>query len=173
MTGAPLRVATAKFIQVSSTANAPGYSLQNSGVTLDFDKRVDTGLAGGFTLDYAGGEARLENGGSANREGGRGGIYGTWFSTNACLEAQVGAGGARYDSKRAARGGFASGDTKGYEIDTMFGGGYDLQHADFTNFTFGMLAELHYACVDIEGFTETGSSSPLQIRKTTVTPCGA
>ena len=152
-----------QFVHVSSTANAPGYSLQNSGVTLDFDKRVDTGLAGGFTLDYAGGEASLANGGSANMEGGRGGIYGTWFSTNAYLEAQVGAGGARYDSKRAALGGFASGDTKGYEIDTMFGGGYELRHPDFTNFTFGMLAELHYAYVDIEGFTETGSLSPLQI----------
>ena len=152
-----------QFVHVSSTADAPGYSLQNSGVTLDFDKRVDTGLAGGFTLDYAGGEASLANGGSANLEGGRGGLYGTWFSTNAYLEAQVGAGGGRYDSKRAALGGFASGATKGYEIDTMFGGGYDLPHTDFTNFTLGMLAELHYAYVDIEGFTETGSSSPLQV----------
>ena len=41
-------------------------------------------------------------------EGGRGGIYGTWFGTNAYLEAQLGAGGGRYDSKRAALGGFAS-----------------------------------------------------------------
>jgi len=152
-----------QFVHVSSTADAPGYCLQNSGFLLDFDKPLDTGLAGGFTLDYAGGEASLANGGSANMEGGRGGIYGTWFSTNAYLEAQVGAGGCRYDSKRAALGGFASGDTKGYEIDTMFGGGYDLQHTDFTNFTFGMLAEMHYTYVDIEGFTETGSSSPLQI----------
>jgi uncharacterized protein YhjY with autotransporter beta-barrel domain len=149
-----------QFVHVSSTANASGYCLQNSGVILDFDKPLDNGLMGGFTLDYAGGEASLVNGGSADMEGGRAGIYGTWFSTNAYLEAQLGAGGSRYDSKRAALGGFASGDTKGFEIDNMLGGGYDLKH---NNFTAGMLAEMHYTYVDIEGFTETGSSAPLQI----------
>jgi len=149
-----------QFVHVGSTANASGYCLQNSGVILDFDKPLDNGLMGGFTLDYAGGEASLVNGGSADMEGGRAGIYGTWFSTNAYLEAQLGAGGSRYDSKRAALGGFASGDTKGFEIDNMLGGGYDLKH---NNFTAGMLAEMHYTYVDIEGFTETGSSAPLQI----------
>ena len=45
------------------------------------------------------------NGGSANMEGGRGGIYGTWFGTNAYLEAQVGAGGEplRQQTRRAGR----------------------------------------------------------------------
>ena len=42
----------------------------------------------------------------------------------------------------------------------MLGGGYDLKH---NNFTAGMLAEMHYTYVDIEGFTETGSASPLQV----------
>ena len=149
-----------QFVHVSGTANASGYCLQNSGFILDFDKPVDNCFMAGFTLDYAGGEASLVNGGSANMEGGRVGVYGTWFGTNAYLEAQLGAGGSRYDSKRAALGGLASGSTRGFEIDNMLGGGYDLKH---NNFTAGMLAEMHYTYVDIEGFTETGSASPLQV----------
>ncbi len=149
-----------QFIDVNTTAATPGYSLQNSGVVLDFDKRVENCLAGGFTLDYAGGEASLVNGGSADMAGGRGGLYGSWFNPNAYLEAQLGGGGYHYSSQRAAVGGTASGDTDGYEVDTMLGGGYDLK---FDDFTAGMLAEMHYTYVDINGFTETGSASPLQV----------
>ena len=149
-----------RFMHVGSTANASGYCLQDSGITLGLDKRVDNCLAGGFTLDYANGEASLDNGGNADMEGGRAGVYGSWFTPNAYLEAQLGAGGYHYDSKRAALGDFASGHTEGYEVDTMLGGGYDLK---YHSFVVSPLAEVHYTYVDINGFTETGSMAPLQI----------
>ena len=149
-----------RFTHVSSTANASGYCLQDSGMTLGLDKRVDNCLAGGLTLDYANGEASLVNGGSADMEGGRAGVYGSWFKPNVYLEAQLGAGGYHYDSKRAALGGIASGNTDGYEVDTMLGGGYVLKYHDFT---ISPLAEAHYTYDDINGFTETGSMAPLQI----------
>ena len=149
-----------QFISVSTTANAAGYYLKNSGATMELDKRVDNCLAAGCTLGYANGEASLVNGGSADMEGGRGGLYGTWFNTQSYLEAQLGGGGCHYGTKRAALGGFASGHTEGYEIDGMLGGGRDLE---FHHFIVGALAEMHYIYADLNGFTESGSMSPLHI----------
>lgn len=94
-------------------------------------------------------------------EGGRGGLYGSWFNDKSYLEAQLGGGGCHYGTKRAALEGFASGHTESYELDSMLGGGYDLKHRGFI---LGMLAEMHYIYVDMDAFTESGSMSPLQIQ---------
>lgn len=42
----------------------------------------------------------------------------------------------------------------------MLGGGHDMK---FRHFIIGALAEMHYMYAETEGFTESGSMSPLQI----------
>jgi len=149
-----------QFMQVNGDGNAPGYSVQNSGATVDFDKQFDRGLVGGVTLDYINGEAGLDNGGSASMQGGRGGVYGAWYGRNAYLEGQLGGGVSSYDTKRSALGGTANGSTDGYEMDGMLGGGYDFK---YKSLIAGLLAETHYTYADVNGFTESGSASPMQI----------
>ncbi len=149
-----------QFVDVNSDGNAAGYSYHDAGLTLGLDKSANHCLAGGFTVDYANGGASLVNGGSASMEGLRGGFYGSWFSTNAYLEAQLGMGTYRYNSERVALDGTAKGKTAGYEVDTMLGGGYNLRYKDFIP---GILGELHYTHVEINGFTESGSALPLQV----------
>jgi uncharacterized protein YhjY with autotransporter beta-barrel domain len=149
-----------QYVDVNGDGNGPGYSYYNAGFTLGLDKEVNHCLVGGFTVDYADGQASLVNGGSADMEGLRGGFYGCWFSTNAYVEAQLGMGTYRYNSEREALGGTAKGDTAGLEVDTMLGSGYNLKYGDFIP---GILGELHYTHVEINGFTETGSLSPLHV----------
>jgi outer membrane autotransporter protein len=157
-----------QFLQVNGDADAPGYSVVNSGATVDFDKLWDTGLVGGFTLDYLNGQAGLANGGNATMQGGRAGLYGSWFGDHAYLEGQLGGGGSFYNTTRATLGGFANGSSDGYEMDGMLGGGYDLK---FKHLVAGVLAEGHYTFAELDGFTESGSASPLQIMDQSYDSC--
>ena len=75
-----------QYVDVNGTADAAGYHFHNNGVTLGLDKMIRTNLALGFTFDYSGTLASLVNDGQVKVDGGRGGVYGTWFENDNYVE---------------------------------------------------------------------------------------
>jgi uncharacterized protein with beta-barrel porin domain len=149
-----------QYLDINGTSNAPGYHFHTGGVTIGVDKMVGQNLALGATLDYDGTEASLVNNGIVDVQSGRGGLYGTWFKDNTYLEGSIGSGYNHYTTERTALGGTASGETDGYEFDTMFGGGYQSKYGAWG---FGPVANIQYTLVEVNGFTENGSLAPLQL----------
>jgi outer membrane autotransporter protein len=92
--------------------------------------------------------------------GGKAGVYASWFNESCYLDAVVGGGFNSYDTRRAAVGGVAEGSTEGGEFSGMLGGGYVIGQG---HWTFGPTIALQYTYVGVDGFTETGSLSPLRI----------
>ena len=88
------------------------------------------------------------------------GIYATWFSAGAYVNAFVEGGFNNYETQRSALLGLARGETDGAEFNALFGGGYDFK---FGNCTVGPTASLQYSSVGIDSFTESGSFAPLTI----------
>jgi outer membrane autotransporter protein len=150
-----------QYVDVNGSTNAAGYHFDSAGVTIGVDKRVCDHAAVGFTLDYASTKASIADQGSVDVDGGRGGVYGTWFEGGHYLEAEMGGGYNHYNTTRPGLGGDAHGSTDGFEFDGMFGGGCDRK---FGNFTLGPQAQAHYTLVEISQFTETGSMAPLQVQ---------
>jgi outer membrane autotransporter protein len=150
-----------QYVDVTGSANAAGYHFHSAGATLGLDKMFAPNLAAGFTLDYSGTTASLVNGGVVNVDGGRAGVYGTWFQSHDVLEASLGGGFNHYTTTREALGGTALGSTDGEEVDAMLG----YQH-DFTagHFTFGPTVNGQYTWVQVNEFTESGSLAPLQLQ---------
>ena len=94
-----------QFVDVNATPNAAGYHFHDSGVTVGMDKMVRTNVAFGFTLDYSGTLASLPDNGQVQVDGGRVGIYGTWFKEDSYLEASLGGGYNHYQTSRGGLGG--------------------------------------------------------------------
>jgi uncharacterized protein YhjY with autotransporter beta-barrel domain len=149
-----------QYVDLPGTSAAPGYHFHNSGATVGVDKLIRTNLAFGFTADYAGTLASLPNDGEVKVDGGRGGIYGTWFTGEDYVQGSFGGGYNHYRTSRVSVGGTASGSTGGYEIDAMLGGGHDFRQGDLL---FGPALNAQYTHVQVNGFTESGSLAPLQL----------
>ena len=64
-----------------------------------------------------------------------------------------------YDTDRAALLGRATGSTDGLEFSSLINGGYDHHIGDLT---LGIFSSLAYTRVNFDGFTETGSLTPLR-----------
>jgi uncharacterized protein YhjY with autotransporter beta-barrel domain len=150
----------AQYVDVAGGTNAAGYHFHSAGATVGLDRKVTKEITVGGSFDYASTEASLANGGSVNVDGGRAGLYGTWFDQNRYVEAELGGGYNQYSTKRASLGGNATGSTEGFEFDTMIGGGCD-HHSG--NLSFGPQVEAHYVRVEIGQFTEKGSMTPLTV----------
>jgi len=149
-----------EYIDVDSDYNAAGYHLRSGGFTLGLDRRVGKEFAVGLTLGYGYDDAGLVNDGSVNVDGARGSLYATWFKQGFHLEAMAIGGLNWYETKRYAIDGMARGKTDGYEYGGLIGGGYDWQKGIWF---FGPQVTLQYKRVEIDGFKEEGSLSPLDI----------
>lgn len=149
-----------QYVEVNGSTNGAGYHFDSEGVTLGLDKMLSDNFGLGFTLDYASTKASLVQNGNVNVDGGRGGVYATWFNTNSYLESSIGGGYNHYSTKRAALGGFATGGPDGFNVDALMGGGYDFR---CNHFAFGPQANLHYTYVRVNEFTEKGSMAPLHL----------
>jgi len=149
-----------EFVNVRSDANASGYHLRGGGFTIGLDRRLGDKLVVGLTLGYADTRANLANNGNIDVDSGRASIYAAWFNQGFHLEGMLGGGYNSYDTRRLGLGGNATGKTDGTDFTGLIGGGYDWQKGIWV---FGPQLTLQYKRVDIDGFSESGSMSPLHI----------
>ena len=179
---------TGEWVSVGDTDNARGYNLESGGFTLGVDYKITPNLAIGLAGGYTGTTADLTQGGRIYVNGGKIGLYGTFFqneqpaptmskdsSKDSSKEAPAPApsiakgfyadvavfgGYNSYDTRRSALQGTARGDTDGGELNVLFGTGYDFKTGGLT---FGPTATFNYTYLGTNAFTENGSLAPLNI----------
>jgi outer membrane autotransporter protein len=157
------------FANVGSSANGfgnqPGYSFNSGGAMIGADYHLKQNLVVGIVGTYENGSSSVANGASrVNLDGGKIGVYGTWWqegAQGAYVQGYVGGGCNNYDTERnIAIGGLPSstarGDTESSEFNTMLGTGYEWTKG---NFRFGPTAALQYDSIGINGFQETGADA--------------
>ena len=149
------------FASVDADANASGYNFTTGGVSLGIDYRITDQWAIGVMGEYSHTWTSLQPSGNIDVNGGRGGVYGTWYNHGFYLDAAVYGGHNNYASGRSSLEGLATGSTEGTEWSTFVSGGYDFH---FGPLTVGPIAALQYTYAKVDGFRENGSLAPLQIR---------
>src|SRR5438132_682215 len=82
-----------EFTDIRSDGNGSGYNLTTAGVTLGLDYKVDRGFSVGISAGYAHTWADLVDNGRVTVDGGRGGLYATWFEGGHYINAAVSGGG--------------------------------------------------------------------------------
>jgi len=148
-----------EFTRVGSTTNAAGFRLETAGVTGGIDYRVSDTFAIGLDFGYVGTTATLVNGGSIDTDGGRLGIYATYFKNNFHVDAAVNGGLNSYKTKRITPNNtVATGSPNGAEVNILLSTGYDWK---IGKLTIGPTASYQYTNVRLDGFTEAGAFLPL------------
>ena len=181
---------TGEWVSVGGTGNARGYTLESGGFTLGVDGKSHAQPGHRPRAGYTGTTADLNDHGRVWVNGGKIGLYGTFFqnkpaapaptmskdsSKDSSKEAPAPApsiakgfyadmavfgGYNSYDTRRSGLEGEARGDTDGGELDVLFGTGYDFKKG---NLTFGPTGTFNYTYIGTNGFTEHGSLAPLNI----------
>jgi T5SS/PEP-CTERM-associated repeat protein len=150
-----------EFTHVGSTTNAAGFNTETGGVTAGVDYRFTDHFAAGISLGYMNTNASLVNGGKVDVDGGRVGLYATYFDRGFYLDAAVSGGFNSYDTRRITPNNTAAtGKPDGAEINTLLAAGYDWK---FGGLTIGPTASFQYTNVQLDGFTENGTFAPLSI----------
>jgi len=180
---------TGEWVGVGDDFNARGYQIATGGFTLGVDYKVSSQFAVGLMAGYVGTDVDLNDGGRVSVNGGKLGLYATFFqnvqpaaptmskdsSKDSSKEVPAAPGVAGgfyadlgvvggYSSYGVHRGGLqgtARGDTDGGDLNVLFGAGYDLKKGGFT---FGPTASFNYTYVGVGSFTETGSLAPLHFQ---------
>jgi outer membrane autotransporter protein len=181
---------TGEWVSVGNTDNARGYTLGSGGFTFGVDYKATPNFAIGLAGGYVGTTADLTDRGRVWVNGGKLGLYATFFqnqspapaptmskdsSKDSSKEAPAPAaspmpgfyvdmaafgGYNSYDTRRSGIQGEARGDTDGGEVNALFGAGYDFKMGGLT---FGPTATFNYTYVGTNGFTEHGSLAPLDV----------
>jgi len=151
---------TGEWANVGSTDNARGYDLTSGGFTLGVDYKVCPNFAIGLAAGYTGTTADLTDRGRIFTNGGKLGLYATTFVGGWYADVAAFGGYNSYETRRSALQGEARGDTKGGEVDALFGTGYDFKAGALT---FGPTATFNYTYVGTNAFTEHSSLAPLSI----------
>ncbi len=149
-----------EWIDVGSDGNARGYDITTGGFTLGLDYKVSPNFAVGLAAGYAGTGIDLTDDGRVWVNGGKLGLYATYFTGGFYVDAAVTGGLNSYDTKRSAIQGAARGSTDGGELNVLLGTGYDWKIGALS---IGPTATFQYTLVGIDGFTERGSLAPLNI----------
>ncbi len=145
---------------VSGDANAGGYDISATGLTLGADRHLSDKIVVGGAFNYLTSSADLVNGGSLDMDTVSAQVYATWFDAGWHFEGMLGGALNSYETQRLAVGGAASGDADGFGFTTVIGGGYDWERGPWQ---FGPSLALQYMNASIKEFTETGSLAPLRI----------
>jgi outer membrane autotransporter protein len=149
-----------EWVDVSGDGNARGYDITTGGFTLGLDYKVTDHFAIGINAGYAGTSTDLVNDGAVWVNGGKLGLYATYFTGGFYLDTAVTGGYNSYDTKRSALQGAARGSTEGGEVNVLVGTGYDWK---IGGLQIGPTATFNYTLTGMEGFTEHGSLAPLNI----------
>jgi outer membrane autotransporter protein len=151
---------TGEWVSVGDDSNARGDDLTSGGFTLGVDYKVTPHFAIGLAAAYTGTTADLTDRGRVWVNGGKLGLYSTWFEGGWYADAAVFGGYNSYDTRRSALQGQARGDTEGGELNVLIGTGYDFKKGGLT---FGPTATFNYTYIGTGEFTERGSLAPLDI----------
>lgn len=163
---------SATWLDLDDDSKGPGFEDDSFGVLFGVDYRIASdlslGLYGGYDYsdtDFGG------DGGSADLDTYRLGISGTWWTPIdegrrdatqiLYTEAYLGAAYHEYDIERNSFGGNAKGDTDAHEFDAGFAVGYEIERSKWT---FTTELSLDYIKLWLDGYTETGSHSPLVVK---------
>ena len=147
-----------EFTKLGDTNNARGYDLTTGGFTLGVDYRLTPNFALGVMAGYARTGIDLSRDGRITVDGGKLGIYATYFTGGFYADAAVTGGLNAYETRRTALRGTARGSENGGEINALIATGYDWKTGALT---VGPTASFQYTHVGIGGFTEHGSLAPL------------
>jgi outer membrane autotransporter protein len=145
------------FGTVSSDGNGAGYQYSTGGTMAGMDYRFARDLVAGLLIGYDQ-SGTSQSTGTVNVSGGQLGLYAGWKSDALHISALVDGGLDTYATERTGLGGNANGSTSGTEYTGQLNVGYDLKFEDYqvSPFVSGQLTQ-----VNVNGFTETGSLSPL------------
>ena len=153
---------TGQFIEVDGNGfDRSGFDITTGGFTLGIDYRVCANFAIGLYGGYAHSTSDFDNqlgflsGGDVTIDGGKVGMFATWFSGGFYIDGAVGGGYNSYDTNRADLFGFERGSTDGTEFSTFVATGYDWHMGCWV---FGPTASLQYTNIDLNGFTEDNTS---------------
>jgi autotransporter-associated beta strand protein len=148
-----------EWTHIGTTENASGYNLTTGGFTLGLDYKATEHFAFGINAGYARSDARLYGSGNVTVDGGKLGLYATYFNGGFYVDAAVQGGINSYDTRRNALQGTARGSTEGGEVNLLAATGYDWKVGGLT---FGPTANFQYTCVAFDGYSERGSLAPLK-----------
>jgi outer membrane autotransporter protein len=144
---------------VGSTNDLNGYDYTSTGVTLGADLRVNDHFSIGIMSSYANSNADLDSGGGIDIQSYKSAVFATVYGGGFYADGLLGGGYNSYDITRPSLLGFAHGSPNGWELDTLTGGGYDFHRGAWT---FGPTTSVAYTRMTLNGFTETGSLTPLR-----------
>jgi len=150
-----------QWVDINGDGNARGYDIETGGFTLGVDYKFTPNLAIGISAGYAGTGVDLTQGGRVFVNGGKLGLYGTYFTGGFYVDAAVNGGYNSYDTRRAGLNGSARGSTDGGELNTLIGTGYDFHLGALT---IGPTLNFQYTYLGIDNFDERGTLAPLNIR---------
>jgi outer membrane autotransporter protein len=131
--------------------NANGYQLNNAGFTMGVDYRLGDHFAIGLSGGYNHTTAELVENGRLNTDGGRMGLYATYYTGGFYVDASASGGWNQYDTRRSAFLGQDTGSTDGAEFNGMVAAGYDWKQGCWT---FGPVASFEYDYVEFNSFSE-------------------
>ena len=147
-----------EFAKIGDTANARGYDVTTGGFTLGVDYKLTPNFALGVNAGYARTGLNLNHGGRITVDGGKLGLYATYFTRGFYADAAVSGGLNGYSTRRSALRGDARGSENGGELNALFATGYDWKVGALT---LGPTANFQYTYASLGSFTESGSLAPL------------
>jgi len=152
-----------EWADIETTQNSQGQSFESAGFTLGADYRVSENFVVGINGGYTHTSSDWDNNGRVRVDGGRGGVYGSFFSNGFFVNAAVGGGYNSYRTNRTTIGtNQARGDFDGGEFNALLGLGYDVHVGGLT---IGPVASAQYTYIGIGSFEERGSVANLNFRK--------
>jgi outer membrane autotransporter protein len=147
-----------EWVNVNGDGNARGYDLTSGGFTVGADYKVTSNFAVGIDAGYVGTDSDLGNHGRVWVNGGKLGLYSTYFTGGFYVDGAVNGGLNGYSTRRAALAGDARGDTDGGELNVLVSTGYDWKVGGVT---IGPTASFQYTYIGLESYDEHGSAAPL------------
>lgn len=162
---------SATMLDVDGDSDGPGFEDDSFGLLLGADYRIASDLSLGIYGGYDHSDSDFGgNGGNADLDSYRLGLSGTWWTLidegrrdatqTFYTEAYLGGAYHEFDIVRSSFGGDAKGDTHATELDTGFAFGYEIEHSKWT---FTTELSLDYIRLWLDGYNESGSTSPLEI----------
>lgn len=131
--------------------NAEGYDITTGGFTTGFDYRLLKNWAIGVSAGYSHSEADTAGDGQVDVDGGKIGLYTTFFTHGFYFDAAAQGGWNSIDTRRDALFADERGSTDGAEFAGFIGAGHDWKH---NCWIFGPTGTLQYTYAEFDGFTE-------------------
>ena len=162
-------IGTGQTGDVDDTNEEVGFDFQTTGINVGADYYINKQLLAGVTLGYSSGDAELDDdGGQVDTDSLKVGVYATYFEDGSSekisgwyVNGYLGGGYNEYDFERTVSAGTisqtATGDSKGYELNSVIGGGYDYQLGDAT--IVGLITSLRYDRLWVDDYSESGAGS--------------